>query len=79
MNQFTRTTGAVFRVVTATVAPVSLTLRVNIKIAPESMEYFVNGRIIVLNNAKDLAPSVLEASSISNGILSIAADMDLTK
>ncbi len=43
------------------------------------MEYLVNGRIMVLNTPRGLAPSVLEASSISKLILSTAADIDLTK
>jgi len=80
LTQFTSTTGAVWRLVTtARVAPVSLTLLVKTIIAPESMEYFVNGKIIVLKTPKGLAPSVLDASSKSKLILSTAADIDLTK
>jgi len=79
LTQSTITTGAVRSSVTAKVAPVSLTLRVKTIIAPESIEYFVNGRIIVLKTPKGLAPSVLEASSKSTLILSTAADIDLTK
>ena len=79
-TQFTITTGAVCRfVTTAKVAPVSLTLLVKTIIAPERIEYFVNGNIIVLNTPKGLAPSVLAASSMSRLILSKAADIDLTK
>jgi len=73
-------TGAVWSLVTtATVAPVSLTLLVNIIIAPESIEYLVRGRIIVLKTARGLAPRVRDASSRSRLILSTAADIDLTK
>ena len=78
--QFTSTTGTVLSVFdTAEVAPVSLTLLVNMSIAPESMEYLVKGRTMVLNTPNGLAPRVLEASSMSMLILSTAADMDLTK
>ena len=80
VTQLTRTTGAVCSfVTTAKVAPVSLTLLVKTIIAPESMEYFVNGRMIVLKTPKGFAPSVLAASSKSRLILSTAADIDLTK
>jgi hypothetical protein len=79
LTQLTRTTGDVLSVVTAKVAPVSLTLRVKTIIAPEIMEYLVNGKIIVLKTPNGLAPSVLEASSMSTLILSTAADIDRTK
>jgi len=79
LTQSTRTTGAVRSVVTAKVAPVSLTLLVKTMIAPENIEYFVNGRIIVLKTPSGLAPSVLAASSVSMLTLSTAADIDLTK
>src|SRR4030042_550454 len=79
LTQSTITTGAVLRfVTTATVAPVSLTLLVKTIIAPESIEYFVNGRTMLVNTLKGLAPSVLAASSMSTLILSKAADIDLT-
>lgn len=80
LTQFTIKTGAVCNsVATASVAPVSLTLRVNTIIAPESTEYLVIGHTIDLKTVNGLAPKVFEASSISMVILSIAADMDLTK
>ena len=79
-TQLTITTGAVWRfVTTANVAPVSLILLVKTIMAPERIEYFVKGNIIVLNTPKGLAPSVLAASSMSRLILSNAADIDLTK
>jgi len=79
-TQSTMITGAVFSVeATATVAPVSLKLLVKTMMAPESIEYFVNGKMIVLNTSKGLAPSVRAASSISMFSLSTAADTDLTK
>ena len=79
-TQLTNKTGAVTSLeVTAKVAPVSLTLLVNTMIAPERIEYFVIGSTIVLKTVKGLAPKVLAASSKSTFILSIAADMDLTK
>src|SRR3990172_1600704 len=82
LTQSTRTTGAVFKGEpvdnTATVAPVSLTLLVKTIMAPESIEYFVNGRTIVVNTLKGLAPRVLAASSTSTLILSNAADIDFT-
>lgn len=80
LTQFTIKTGAVCNFeATAKVAPVSLTLRVNTMIAPESMEYLVIGQTIVLNTVKGFAPNVFAASSISILILSMAADIDLTK
>jgi hypothetical protein len=80
LTQLTSNTGAVTSLeLTASVAPVSLTLRVNTMIAPERIEYFVIGKTIVLKTVKGLAPKVLAASSMSTFILSIAADMDLTK
>ena len=80
LTHLTNKTGAVTRFeVTANVAPVSLTLRVNTMIAPERMEYFVMGNTIVLKTVKGRAPNVLAASSMSTFIRSIAADMDLTK
>ena len=73
-------TGAVFNsVTTAIVAPVSSTLLVNIIMPPANKEYFVKGQIMVLNTLNGRAPSVLAASSSSMGILSMAADIDLTK
>jgi hypothetical protein len=80
LTQATKRTGAVFRVdATAEVAPVSSTLLVNTIRAPANKEYFVSGKIIVLNNAKGLAPRILEASSKSIRVLSTADDMALTK
>ncbi len=80
LTQLTTNTGAVCRFeVTAKVAPVSLTLLVKTMIAPERIEYFVRGNIIVLKRVKGFAPNVLAASSMSTLIRSIAADIDLTK
>ena len=80
LTQLTSRTGAVCSfVVTAKVAPVSLTLRVKTMIAPERIEYLVMGSTIVLKTVKGRAPKVLAASSISTLIRSIAADMDRTK
>ena len=83
LTQSTITTGAVLRgefaANTATVAPVSLMLRVKTMMAPERIEYFVSGKIIVEKTLKGLAPKVLAASSISILILSNAADIDFTK
>ena len=80
LTQFTIKTGAVCNFeATASVAPVSLTLRVKTIMAPERIEYFVMGNTIVLKTVKGLAPNVLAASSMSTFIRSIAADMDLTK
>jgi hypothetical protein len=80
LTQLTIKTGAVCKVdATAKVAPVSLMLRVKTIIAPERIEYFVIGQTIVRKTIKGLAPKVLDASSISMLILSIAADIDLTK
>ena len=80
LTQVTSSTGAVISFeVTASVAPVSLTLRVKTMMAPERIEYFVIGSTIVLKTVKGRAPNVLAASSISTLIRSIAADMDLTK
>jgi hypothetical protein len=80
LTQLTINTGAVCRfVVTAKVAPVSLTLLVKTIIAPERIEYFASGKTIDLKTVKGLAPKVLAASSISMLIRSIAADIDLTK
>ena len=79
-THLTSSTGAVTRFeVTANVAPVSLTLRVNTMIAPERIEYFVMGKTIVLKTVKGLAPKVLAASSMSTFIRSIAADIERTK
>ena len=64
---------------TAKVAPVSSTLLVKTKSAPENKEYFVSGRIIVLKRVKGLAPKILEASSKSMLIRSIAEAMARTK
>ncbi len=78
-TQSTITTGAVRKfVTTASVAPVSLTLLVKTMMAPESIEYFAKGMIIVLNTVKGLAPRVFAASSMSMFILSNAAAMDFT-
>ena len=80
LTQFTIKTGAVCKVeATASVAPVSLILRVKTMIAPEKMEYFVIGQTMVRKTAKGLAPNVLAASSMSMVIRSIAADIDRTK
>ena len=80
LTQLTIKTGAVWRFeATAKVAPVSLTLRVKTIIAPERIEYLVIGKTIVLKTVNGLAPKVLAASSISTLILSMAADIDLTK
>ena len=79
-TQLTITTGAVSRdVTTAKVAPVSLILRVKTIIAPERMEYFVKGSIMVLKTPNGLAPRVLAASSMSRLMRSKAAVIDLTK
>lgn len=76
----TSRTGTVFKVAdTAVVAPVSLTLRVNIITAPAKNEYFTKGKIIVLNTAKGLAPSIRAAFSISKSTREIAAERDFTK
>ena len=78
-TQLTRTTGAVgILEETASVAPVSLTLLAKTIIAPDSMEYLVSGRTIVLKTVKGLAPKVLAASSMSMFILSMAAEIDFT-
>ena len=80
LTQLTISTGAVCKwVVTAKVAPVSLTLLVKTIIAPERIEYFVSGNTIDLKTVKGLAPKVFAASSMSTLIRSIAADIDLTK
>ena len=79
-TQFTIKTGAVCScVATAKVAPVSLMLRVKTMIAPERIEYFVMGQTIVRKTARGLAPKVLDASSISMLMRSIAADIERTK
>jgi len=82
-TQFTNRTGAVLsRDVgdnTANVAPVSSTLLVKTKSAPAKSEYFVNGRIMVLKRVKGLAPKILEASSKSMLIRSIAEAIARTK
>ena len=80
LTQLTMTTGAVCKVdETARVAPVSLTLLVKTIIAPERIEYLVNGKTIDLKTVNGFAPNVLPASSMSMLILSMAADIDLTK
>jgi len=83
LTQLTINTGAVCKEepgdITAKVAPVSLTLLVNTIIAPERIEYLVNGNTMDLKTVKGFAPNVLAASSMSTFIRSIAADMDLTK
>lgn len=82
-TQSTNRTGAVLSGevgdITANVAPVSSTLLVKTKRAPANKEYFVKGRIIVLKRVKGLAPKILEASSKSMLIRSIAEAMALTK
>lgn len=82
LTQFTNTTGAVwngeFEPNTATVAPVSLMLRVKAIIAPDRMEYFVKGRTIVVKTLNGFAPNVLAASSRSRLTRSKAADIDFT-
>ena len=81
-TQLTKTTGAVcrgeFAPRTATVAPVSLTLRVKAMIAPDRIEYFVRGITIDVKTLKGVAPSVLAASSMSRLMRSNAADIDFT-
>ena len=80
LTQLTSKTGAVCSfVVTANVAPVSLTLRVKTIMAPERIEYFVRGKTIERKTVKGFAPKVLAASSMSTLIRSIAAPIDLTK
>ena len=79
LTQPTNKTGAVFNLVTAKVAPVSLTLLVKTMIAPESNEYLVKGKMIVLNTVNGRPPSVLDASSKDTFSLSMAAVIDLTK
>ena len=80
LTQLTIRTGAVTRLVlTASVAPVSLTLRAKTIIAPERMEYFASGKTIERKTVKGFAPKVFAASSMSTLIRSIAADIDLTK
>jgi hypothetical protein len=67
--QSTNRTGAVFRVFeTADVAPVSSTLLVNTRIAPDSKEYLVSGRVIFLKTRRGVAHSVLALSSSSGAI-----------
>ena len=79
LTQLTINTGAVCRFVTAKVAPVSLKLLVKTIIAPERIEYFVSGSTIDLKSVRGFEPKVFAASSMSMLILSIAADIDLTK
>ncbi len=80
LTQLTIRTGAVTRfVLTAKVAPVSLTLRAKTIMAPERIEYFVSGSTIERKTVKGLAPKVFAASSMSTLIRSIAAPIDLTK
>ena len=72
--QLTSKTGAVFRVVgTAEVAPVSSTLLVKTRIAPDSKEYFVSGRVIFRNTRSGSAPRDLAVSSSSGAIPSMEA------
>ena len=79
-TQSTRSTGTVLSLVeTAIAAPVSSTLLVKTRMAPEKAEYLVNGKRILLKIVRGFPPSVLAASSIFGGTLSIAADIDLTK
>jgi len=80
LTHSTITTGAVFKdVTTATVAPVSLTLRVKTIIAPERIEYLVRGKTILEKTRKGFAPNVLAAYSMSTLMRSNAADIDFTK
>ena len=82
-TQLTSRTGAVFSGEvgdnTAEVAPVSSTLLVKTRRAPANNEYFVKGRIIVLKRVKGLAPKILEASSKSMPMRSIAEAIARTK
>ncbi len=82
-TQLTNKTGAVFNGEvgdnTAKVAPVSSTLLVKTRRAPANNEYFVNGRIIVRNRVRGLAPRILEASSKSMPMRSIAEAIARTK
>lgn len=76
----TSKTGIVFKLVTtASVAPVSSTLLANIITVPANNEYFVKGKIMVLNTVNGLPPSVLDASSRSTLTRSIAATIVRTK
>jgi len=80
LTQSTSNNGTVFNLVaTAEVAPVSSTLLANIIMVPANKEYFVKGRIIVLNTVNGLAPRVLDASSRSMVTLSIAPTIERTK
>lgn len=80
LTQSTSNTGTVFTsFTTARVAPVSSTLLANIIMTPANREYFVKGRISVLNTVNGLAPRVLDASSRSIVTLSIAATVARTK
>ena len=64
--QLTSRMGAVFRVLeTAEVAPVSSTLLVKTRIAPDNRAYFVRGSVIFRNTRRGNAPSVFAASSSS--------------
>lgn len=82
-TQSTNRTGAVLRGEvgdnTAKVAPVSSTLLVKTKRAPAKSEYFVKGSIIVLKRVNGLAPKILDASSKSMPIRSIAEAIARTK
>ena len=67
--QATRRIGAVLSVLeTADVAPVSSTLLVKTRIAPERREYFVRGMVIFRKILNGLAPNVLAASSSSGAM-----------
>jgi len=67
--QLTSRIGAVLRVTaTADVAPVSSTLLVKTRIAPESKEYFVRGSVIFRKTRRGMAPNVVAASSSSGAI-----------
>jgi len=80
LTQSTSNTGTVFRLdLTASVAPVSSTLLANIIMVPANKEYFVKGRMIVLNTENGLAPRVLDASSRSIVTRSMAATIARTK
>lgn len=80
LTQSTSNTGTVLRLdLTASVAPVSSTLLANIIMVPANKEYFVRGRMIVLNTVNGRAPRVLDASSRSIVTRPMAATIARTK
>lgn len=80
LTQFTKRTGTVRRVEeTASVAPVSSTLLVKVKMAPESSEYLASGSVIVEKDVNGSAPSVLAVSSRCVGMSSSADTKVATK